>query len=79
MYERDSGGPLAGGRAAVMDGLGAGFPAALGLLELCVTLELCREPHSQRHTSVWEGIQLSNTSAEGRADAVGDSRHTGTS
>lgn len=36
MYERASEGPLAGDRAAVMDGLGAGFPVAPGLLELCL-------------------------------------------
>lgn len=36
MYERASEGPLATDRAAVMDGLGAGFPVAPGLLELCL-------------------------------------------
>lgn len=36
MYERASEGPLAADRAAVMDGLGVGFPVAPGLLELCL-------------------------------------------
>ena len=36
MYKHASEGPLAGDRAAVMGGLGAGFPVAQGLLELCL-------------------------------------------
>ena len=63
-----------------MDGLGAGFPVAPALLELCMTLELGGKLPFQRCVLVRASRASSRATPRPRAELmlVGDSGHAGT-